>query len=73
MLKHYLERKNECECKVVATLANIEGSQKTHEKPDVDQSFSFETLKQPVKLNNSDMLANLDSKMAHLTFDQREK
>ena len=35
--------------------------------------FSFETLKQPIKLNNSDILANLDSKMAHLTFDQREK
>lgn len=73
MLKPYFERKNECESKIVATLANAGGSQRTHDKQDVDQSFSFETLKQPVKLNNSDILANLDSKMAHLTFDQREK
>jgi hypothetical protein len=73
MLTPYLERKNECESKIAATLANVEGSQKAHDKPDVDQSFSFATLKQPVKLNNSDISANLDSKMAHLTFDQREK
>jgi hypothetical protein len=44
MLKPYFERKNECESKIVATLANVEGSQKTHDKPDVDQSFSFDIL-----------------------------
>ena len=45
MLTPYLERKNECESKIAATLANVEVSQKAHDKPDVDQSFSFETLK----------------------------
>jgi hypothetical protein len=48
MLTPYLERKNECESKIAATLANVEVSQKAHDKPDVDQSFSFATLKQPV-------------------------
>jgi hypothetical protein len=48
MLTPYLERKNECESKIAATLANVEVSRKAHDKPDVDQSFSFATLKQPV-------------------------
>ncbi|XP_052093704.1 uncharacterized protein LOC127729824 [Mytilus californianus] len=73
MLKPYVERTNEYESKPVATLAMVK-LENNHDKPDViEPPFSSKTMDQTVRLKNSKILSNLDSKFAHLSFDRREK
>ena len=73
MLKPYFERNNECESKPVATLGMVK-FENNHDKPDViEPPFSSKTLEETVRLKNSEILSNLDSKLAHLSFDRREE
>ena len=73
MLKPYFERTNECESKPVATLGMVK-FENNHDKPDViEPPFSSKTLEETVRLKNSEILSNLDSKLAHLSFDRREE
>ena len=70
MLKAYFERSHDC--KPVVTLANT-SYENHHVKAADEDLLKFKELEQNVKLNNSDILANIDSKLVHLDFDQREE
>ena len=69
MLKAYVERS---ESKPVSTLATIPHDN-AHDNQATDVKSEFKEFEQHIKLNNSDILANLDSKLVHLDFDQREE
>ncbi|CAC5364330.1 unnamed protein product [Mytilus coruscus] len=73
MLKPYFELTNEGESKPVATLAMVQ-LENNHDKPDIiEPPFSSKTMGNTVRLKNSVILPNLDSKLAHVSFDRREK
>ncbi|CAC5369208.1 unnamed protein product [Mytilus coruscus] len=57
------------ESKPVATLAMVK-LENNHDKPDIiEPPFSSKTMEETVRLKNSEILSNLDSKLAHLSFD----
>ena len=75
MLKPYFERNNEDNKDPIAHVAATEMSLEVdHDKTDVVVNKSkFQVLEQPTRLKNSDTLANIDSKLIHVSDKQREE
>lgn len=67
MLKEYHERTSKCQPVVAVAPVTLEGND------DAENSFDFKEFEQQMKLNNSDVLTNLDSKLTHLNSDEREE
>ena len=70
MFNEYFERSDNC--KQISTLATIVPEITTHDNA-ASEVNEFKEFEQNLKLNNSDILTNLDSKLVHLNFDQREE
>ena len=74
MLKPYFERTDVDETKPVATLTTVKVDNHHDKADDFEQTpEDFKDLEQTVRLKNSESLANLDSKLAHLSSDKREE
>jgi hypothetical protein len=72
MLKEYFDRCDQTSVKSVSTLANVETPENCTEN-DISVDSSEKDFNQSVRLKNSEILANLDTKQGHLDSHKRKK
>ena len=72
MLKEYFDRCDQTSVKSVSTLANVETLENCTEN-EISVDSSEKDFSQSVRLKNSEILANLDTKLGHLNSHQREQ
>ena len=72
MLKEYFDRCDQTSVKSVSTLANVETLENCTEN-EISVESSEKDFNQSVRLKNSEILTNLDTKLGHLDSHQREQ
>lgn len=70
MLKEYFERSDNI--KPVSTLVQISNVD-THDSATHESTYEIKDFEHQVRLNNSDILVNLNSKLVHLDSDKRDE